>query len=106
MRTNQQSVRGDFGESGVILGSAVKTSRAIFCFAGGASLVALALVGLCALGPDHNGQQQPGFVFDCTLLVLFWIGYLACLLSLLVWFAGLVLGCGNGRKPRQGGDVE
>ena len=71
-------------------------------------LVALALGGLCALGPDHNDPQQPGlgYILDCALLILFWIGYVTCLLTLLQWVAGLVLGHRNGRKPQQGGEVE
>ncbi len=84
----------------------MKTTPGIFCFVGGALLVAIALGGLCAIGLDPTDQQQPGFFLDCALLMLFLTGYLACLLTLLIWVAGLVFGKGTGRKPRQGGEVE
>jgi hypothetical protein len=83
----------------------MRTSRAILCMTGGATLAALALGGISLLGPPADDAAPPKFALAIVLLAGFWLAYLTLMISVLVWVARLVLGDG-GRNSRPGGEVE
>ena len=84
----------------------MRISRAILCMTGSVVLAALALSGLCRLGPPADDATPPKFAMDIVLLAGFWIAYVTFMVSVLVWVASQFLGGVGERKPRPGGGLE
>lgn len=58
--------------------------------AGSASVMLIALGGLCALGPIKEEATQPKIVFFLILSILLWISFVTLLTTVLCWTAAKV----------------
>ena len=79
----------------------MKGKRNIACLAGGAAVAGLSLGGLWAMGPLDSRATAPGFLLHSALLILFWFGYVTCMICGLCWLGCRIFGAGTTPDPRQ-----